>query len=270
MHIANKKTTLNSSYIHNVTSTFFSLEKNDLNNEIITIYCPHCGKEFHIKPRQLGREVRCSSCHNHILLERPVSTPLAEKPAIPPVIEEIEVPAPPPQALVEPVQGTHKQAEESGATDSKEELGKILKAKRCESADVDMTPMVDIVFLLLIFFMVTASFAMQKSIESPPPESDEASSQEMKIEQLENDDDNIIIRIERDDSVWIEDEEAPSRQSLIRLLRRHREPDATGRRPNTLLVFIDPQAYYETVVMALDAGNAVGIENIRLASLDDE
>ena len=37
-------------------------------------------------------------------------------------------------------------------------------------AELDMTPMCDVTFLLLIFFMVTAAFAMQKSFEVPAPD----------------------------------------------------------------------------------------------------
>ena len=42
-------------------------------------------------------------------------------------------------------------------------------------AEMDMTPMVDVTFLLLIFFMVTAAFAMQKSFHVPTPKSDQPS-----------------------------------------------------------------------------------------------
>lgn len=234
-----------------------------MNNEIITIHCPHCGKEFHIKPRQLGREVRCSVCHNHVLLQRPTVPPPIITEFEPEIGQKIDLPT-------LPVHDFTREDGESDEANSREQLGKLIRAGKRETAEVDMTPMVDIVFLLLIFFMVTASFALQKSIETPPPESDEASNQEMTIEQLEDDADNIIVRIERDNTVWIEDEEAPTRQVLIRLLRKHREPDATGKRPSTLLVFTDSQAYYETIIMALDAGNAAGIENVRLATLDEE
>ena len=36
-------------------------------------------------------------------------------------------------------------------------------------SDMDMTPMVDVTFLLLIFFMVTAAFSLQKSLQIPAP-----------------------------------------------------------------------------------------------------
>ena len=43
--------------------------------------------------------------------------------------------------------------------------------------DLDMTPMVDVTFLLLIFFMVTAAFSLQKSINVPTPEKEENATQ---------------------------------------------------------------------------------------------
>ena len=45
-----------------------------------------------------------------------------------------------------------------------------LKLEPMEDPALNLTPMVDVVFQLLIFFMVTASFALHKTIESPTPE----------------------------------------------------------------------------------------------------
>ncbi|MEM9659397.1 MAG: biopolymer transporter ExbD, partial [Planctomycetota bacterium] len=47
---------------------------------------------------------------------------------------------------------------------------------RRQDDELDLTPMVDVTFLLLIFFMITAAFAVQKAI-SVPPISDEESAQ---------------------------------------------------------------------------------------------
>ena len=51
---------------------------------------------------------------------------------------------------------------------------RMSKGKR-EEEEMDMTPMVDVTFLLLIFFMVTAAFSVQKVIEVPAPQEQEAS-----------------------------------------------------------------------------------------------
>ncbi len=143
--------------------------------------------------------------------------------------------------------------------------------KREEDEGMDMTPMVDVVFLLLIFFMVTAAYSLQKSIEVPAPDQEEASTQARPLEEYEQDDDYVIIRIARDNSIWVNEQEAPSEQELLVKLRESREAPASGSRgPSSLLILADSEALHETVVMALDAGNAVGMENVRLACVDEE
>ncbi len=135
--------------------------------------------------------------------------------------------------------------------------------------ELDMTPMVDVTFLLLIFFMVTAAFSLQKSIEVPPPDQ-EQSAQARTVQEIEEDDDFIIARIDRDNTIWINDSEAPSEQEVLEKLREAREglsDSAIG--PSTLLVLADGDCRHETVVMVLDAGNAVGMENVRLAMADE-
>ncbi len=47
-----------------------------------------------------------------------------------------------------------------------------IKKEPIPEDELDMTPMVDVTFLLLIFFMVTASFTLQKSIKQPPAQSE--------------------------------------------------------------------------------------------------
>ena len=140
------------------------------------------------------------------------------------------------------------------------------------SGELDMTPMVDVVFLLLIFFMVTAGYSLQKSIRVPPPDRQESSTQAPTIEEIEEDDDYVIVRIDRDNTVWINGSEAPSEQELLVKLHeacRH-APGSDSRGPSSLLVLAHGDCRHETVVRALDAGNAAGMKNIRLATADKE
>ncbi len=150
--------------------------------------------------------------------------------------------------------------------------GVRFKVKREEDEGIDMTPMVDVTFLLLIFFMVTAAFSLQKSLEMPTPDREESATQARTIEEIEMDDDYVIIRIERDNTVWVNDSEAPSPQEVLVKLREAREgtPGTRGTGPTSLLVLADGEARHETVVMALDAGNSVGMENVRLSTVDEE
>jgi biopolymer transport protein ExbD len=137
-------------------------------------------------------------------------------------------------------------------------------------AEMDMTPMVDVTFLLLIFFMVTAAYSLQKSLELPSPDVQEEAAEARTLEELEADSDYVIVRIGRDNTVWVNEIEAPSEQEVLFRLREARAGGPGSPGPSSLLVLADPGARHETVVMVLDAGNAVGMENIRLACIEEE
>jgi len=138
--------------------------------------------------------------------------------------------------------------------------------------EVDMTPMIDCVFLLLIFFLVTASFQLQKSLEVPPPEQKDPNAATKTIEEIEDDADTVIVRIDRDNTIWVNDSEAPSEQDLLLKLRDARENAQTpdGRPASILQVLADGDARHDVVVLVLDAGTAEGFEHVRLASADSE
>ncbi|MBN2296736.1 MAG: biopolymer transporter ExbD [Pirellulales bacterium] len=131
-----------------------------------------------------------------------------------------------------------------------------------------MTPMVDVTFLLLIFFMVTAAFSMQKSLEVPTPDEDKASTQQRIVDPEEG---NIVVRIDRDSTIWVNESEAPSEQDLLVKLREAKQgtPGSDSPPINSLLVMADGEARHEVVIMVLDAGNAVQMEPIRLVTVDE-
>ncbi len=135
---------------------------------------------------------------------------------------------------------------------------------------MDMTPMVDVVFQLLIFFMMTAAFSLQKSLEVPPPDPKDEAAQSQTLEELENENDFVIVRIDREGVVTVEGQDAPSEQDLLTKLREARSGEANGGAGRSgMLVLADPACRHETVVRVLDAGNAVGMERIRLATVED-
>ena len=144
--------------------------------------------------------------------------------------------------------------------------------KRVADEGIDMTPMVDVTFLLLIFFMVTAAYSLQKSIQVPAPDQEESSAQARTYEEIEQDDDYVVIRVAKDNTVWVNEQEAPSEQEVLVKLREAREGPAgtTSRGPTSLLVMADIEARHETVVMCVDAGSAVGMENVRLACVNED
>jgi biopolymer transport protein ExbD len=143
---------------------------------------------------------------------------------------------------------------------------------RTNAADeeMDLTPMVDVTFLLLIFFMITAAFALQKSLEVPPVQ-DRETAAAMTVDDLEED--SIVVRVDADNIFWIstpaapEEQRATSVQEMLIKLREARGEDKSG--PSKMLVQANGDARHEFVVAALDAGTGVGMENIRLMSYEE-
>jgi biopolymer transport protein ExbD len=144
-----------------------------------------------------------------------------------------------------------------------------LRTAAPQDDEIDMTPMIDVVFQLLIFFMVTSAFALQKALPGPTPEANAAARADVVAEPEEHDE--AIVRVEADDSIWVVDVLTVSRQDLIAKLRRIRTtPGPRGEPgPRRLRVVADPDARHEFVVRALDAGSAAGMEDIRLVDADD-
>jgi biopolymer transport protein ExbD len=143
-----------------------------------------------------------------------------------------------------------------------------------EDNEMDMTPMVDVTFLLLIFFMITAAFALQKAIEVPPASSDVAAASR-DVEDLEKD--AIVVRVDGDNVYWIssptwtEEQRAPSITEMQSKLRQARQAGngQHGMGPSKMLVQANGDATHEHVVAALDAGSAVGMEEIQLMTYEE-
>ncbi len=128
--------------------------------------------------------------------------------------------------------------------------------------EMDLTPMVDVTFQLLIFFMVSASFSLQKSIEVPTPDPDQkgASQQVQTIDDLHGT--SIIVKIDASNTIWIDDEPLSDVNRLADTLR-----DKMRREQKTeLLVTADNQSLHRTIIAVIDAANEVGMQKIRMTS----
>ena len=195
----------------------------------IPFACSKCQKKLKAQDRQAGSRVKCSNCGQILLVPGEPSAVLAQT-----------------------------------GPDSQDDAPAI-RRKMVADEEMDMTPMIDMTFLLLIFFMVTAAFTLQKSIEMPTPDSQEGVSQSRTLEEIEEDDDYVIVKIDSDDEVWVNETRAPTRHEVIARLREERGMSGDG--PSRLLVMASGDARHETVIMTLDAGAAAGMESIRLAAL---
>jgi biopolymer transport protein ExbD len=126
--------------------------------------------------------------------------------------------------------------------------------KKREDTEMDMTPMVDVTFLLLIFFMVTASFVMQKSMNRPTETTDDPSTEQTESE--EENLDTVEVEIDEFNSYFVtlpesEPREAHSEQDLRIALREAKE----GSVPATkLLIRAHEDSTHGRVITAMDVG----------------
>lgn len=142
--------------------------------------------------------------------------------------------------------------------------------------ELDMTPMVDVTFLLLIFFMVTAAFRVEAAFRNEVSEQQEAASQSKPIEELLDDPDYIVVFVNSDNtyrvsaSFWDEEKDAPSDQEMRIRLREARRGDGSGRPPNKLLIMASANARNDKVIMVNDEGNHLGMEEIRIEMVEED
>lgn len=181
------------------------------------------------------------------------------------------VPAPPrPKAKADP---SLKQLAWKGFEDSPEEPEEeqsLTFNRKLDLSDdgMDMTPMVDVTFLLLIFFMVTASFSIQRSIEQPPSQVNEPSNQ---VKEQESESDYVEIIIDQNDNYWVTtreegEVETPS-ETMMRSKVRNAVKDYGAER---LLITAHVDSTHEKVIKAWDAGLAAELQRIQLRTTENE
>jgi len=212
----------------------------------IEFRCHACGAATQAADDQAGRRLPCPRCGEPVLV--PNAAPMPPKPT-----------------------GSGRQSPPPDE-DEAEETGGGKSGREDIEADMDMTPMVDVTFLLLIFFMVTAAFSLQKSLEIPKPPKDEPS-QNAEQKDPENDPEYVTVYVDEFNTYRVVcedwDSEAPSEQELLRKLREARNGGSSGIIPTRLMVKAHTESLHGKVVAALDAGTEVGMEQVQLMTVDE-
>jgi biopolymer transport protein ExbD len=131
---------------------------------------------------------------------------------------------------------------------------------------LDMTPMVDVTFLLLIFFMVTASFVVQKSIEHPSSLVDQAA--ETQTPKMA---DPIQIAINQDNTYFVttpemKDYEAPSDSEL----RSQISSAVAEFHASEMTIVAHVDSLHSKLVTAWDAGAVNGIARLQIETTTED
>ncbi len=121
-----------------------------------------------------------------------------------------------------------------------------------EEAAIDMTPMLDIVFIMLIFFIVTASFLKEAGIEVDRPNGSSATDQTKA---------NIMIAITENDEVWME-----KRQIDVRAVRANVERLKAENPEGSIVIQADKGSTTGVVVDVMDSLRNAGFMDYVLAT----
>lgn len=124
-----------------------------------------------------------------------------------------------------------------------------------EEQGIDMTPMLDIVFIMLIFFIVTTSFVKQSGIEVEKPQASSAK----RDKQV-----NIIIAITKNGKIWIDKHPVD-----IRALRSTIEQLHADRPEGSLIINADQHSQNGVLVQVMDQAKLAGIEKISIGAQRD-
>ena len=131
-----------------------------------------------------------------------------------------------------------------------------LRSQRIEDPDVNLTPLIDVVFLLLIFFMVSTTFDKESelSIELPNAEGEVLQKQTLQVEVSIDAKGNYAINSERIINSQIDTLKA----AIIKI--------AGDKRDIPMVISADGQASHQSVVLAMDAARQLGFTKLTFAT----
>ena len=124
-----------------------------------------------------------------------------------------------------------------------------------EENEINLTPMLDVVFIMLIFFIVTATFIKEAGIQVERPDTVTADSQ---------DDASILIAISPNNEIWIDRQERDPRNVRSIIERLHAENPK-----GSIVIQADEESTHETLVIVMEAAKAAGVTNVAIASDND-
>jgi len=126
------------------------------------------------------------------------------------------------------------------------------RGKNKGGSEVNLTPMLDVVFIMLIFFIVTASFVKESGIDVTRPP---AATAERKVRG------NILVAITASDQIWIDRRIVDPRALRANLERMHAENPQ-----GSVVIQADEASKNGLLVRVMDAARLAGISSVALAA----
>jgi biopolymer transport protein ExbD len=123
-----------------------------------------------------------------------------------------------------------------------------------DEAEINITPMLDIVFIMLIFFIVTTSFVKEKGLEVSRPSN-------TPPKEIKQDRGPIVVKIDSSSLITVK-----GRVLEPGVVEANLEREKAEKPTSPLIVAAHPEADTEALVTILDAARAVGIESVNVAT----
>ena len=119
---------------------------------------------------------------------------------------------------------------------------------------IDLTPMLDVVFIMLIFFIVTATFVKEVGLDVNQPDDD-------KPKTVDPDKKSIVVRISNRDRIVIAKRDVDWRAVRANIERLHAEnPEAP------VIIQPHPDSTTEAMIHVMDSARQAGVYNVSLAA----
>jgi biopolymer transport protein ExbD len=121
-----------------------------------------------------------------------------------------------------------------------------------DESEVNLTPMLDVVFIMLIFFIVTASFVKEAGIDVNRPDAATAEKKEHG---------NILVAISASGQIWIDKRQVDPRALRANIERLHAENPQ-----GSVVIQADEESKNRLLVEVMDAARLAGVYNVSIAA----
>lgn len=135
-----------------------------------------------------------------------------------------------------------------------------LKPKRNDELDLNLTPLIDVVFLLLIFFMVSTTFEKTARLKVDLPQASAEAEQQPA--------EKIILGIDVQGRYYINDRQLVNTQ--LKTLKLALSKVAGDNRELPVVLRADAKTPHQAVVTAMDAASQVGLTRLSISTLETQ
>ncbi len=130
-----------------------------------------------------------------------------------------------------------------------------------ERVDINLTPLIDVVFLLLIFFMVSTTFDRHAKLKVELPEAS------AKMQQQQQDE-PVVLAIDAKGNYFIDDRQLVNTQ--LETLKTALQKTVADKQDVSLVLRADARTPHQSVVRAMDAASQLGLTRLSIATIESK